>query len=565
VEIKMGQERNLAKAIEGSAVWAALGDAVGWISELTDEKGLQRRTNGRPLKEPVVWKRRIGGRMGTTVELPAGCYSDDTQLRLAVCRSTSPKGYFDVETFAKIELPVWQCYSLGAGRGTLAAAANLAKQSVSWFSNFFGKGYYFRAGGNGAAMRIQPHVWKSRDGDPQKILLDVFRDAIVTHGHPQGFCGAMFHALCVNHALRNGTVPTVRHWYIFLREISDFPDTLHGEEELQLFWLGEWEKGFDGKFPAALITEIEKADQLIQNIERILNSGERSTQAYHEILGVLGGFKDSLRGAGFNTSLSAAALAILMTGKSNEEALLVAANAIGSDTDTIATMLGAIIGAVNPCEPSWHLQDSEYIISEADRMSAIAHGSNGTGFTYPDLMNWKAPVNQSVGVGIVNGHLALSGLGVLEPRGKCWTSGDAEWQWAKLPYGQTILAKRKKDTKPLNPLLLPKKIIQYAQDQRPQTNNSRKFSTERETQKNHQEEQFDISFEEPQKKQTQSQKPQTMDLDTLASEVIKRGLTPELIGRAFLRCLNDHKSTSQAVALSAILARAYLEQEKNKT
>ena len=30
-----------------SALWAAYGDALGWISELTDASGLKRRTEGR--------------------------------------------------------------------------------------------------------------------------------------------------------------------------------------------------------------------------------------------------------------------------------------------------------------------------------------------------------------------------------------------------------------------------------------------------------------------------------------------------------------------------------------
>ena len=32
-----------------SALWAAYGDALGWISELTDSTGLNRRTGGAPL------------------------------------------------------------------------------------------------------------------------------------------------------------------------------------------------------------------------------------------------------------------------------------------------------------------------------------------------------------------------------------------------------------------------------------------------------------------------------------------------------------------------------------
>lgn len=59
------------------------------------------------------------------VDLPAGCYSDDTQLRLATSGSILGDAHFDVETFAKVELTIWPSYALGGGRGTKAAAAVL--------------------------------------------------------------------------------------------------------------------------------------------------------------------------------------------------------------------------------------------------------------------------------------------------------------------------------------------------------------------------------------------------------------------------------------------------------
>ena len=96
--------------VQRAVLWAAYGDALGWISELTDSAGLRRRTGGRPLTEPVAWKRRIGGRSGVTASLPQGCYSDDTQLRLATSRAIRLDG-FDVEAFAKVELPV--CRAMG--------------------------------------------------------------------------------------------------------------------------------------------------------------------------------------------------------------------------------------------------------------------------------------------------------------------------------------------------------------------------------------------------------------------------------------------------------------------
>ncbi len=168
-----------------SCLWAAWADALGWISELTDEAGLHRRLAGRPFR-PVPWRRRIGGRAGVTTELPAGTWSDDTQLRLAVSRSIGPQG-FDVEVFARVELAVWPSYALGGGFAskTAAAAAAQARPGTRWASANLGP-EYFVAGGNGAAMRVQPHAWvgPGQRGDAE-LLLDVLKDTVCTHGHPR--------------------------------------------------------------------------------------------------------------------------------------------------------------------------------------------------------------------------------------------------------------------------------------------------------------------------------------------------------------------------------------------
>ena len=108
------------------------------------------------------WQRRVGGRGGVSVRLPAGCWSDDTQLRMAVSRAISHRG-FDVQAFAHVELPIWPSYALGGGRASKAAAKNLGKPNALWYANAFPR--WFEAGGNGAAMRIQPHVWSSPELD----------------------------------------------------------------------------------------------------------------------------------------------------------------------------------------------------------------------------------------------------------------------------------------------------------------------------------------------------------------------------------------------------------------
>jgi ADP-ribosylglycohydrolase len=106
----------LKQSIRRSVLWAAYGDALGFITEMCNESSLLHRTRGKSrITGLIPWVRKVGGEFGIYVELPMGCYSDDTQLRLATSRSIRGDGSFDVETFSKIEIPVWLSYALGAG------------------------------------------------------------------------------------------------------------------------------------------------------------------------------------------------------------------------------------------------------------------------------------------------------------------------------------------------------------------------------------------------------------------------------------------------------------------
>jgi ADP-ribosylglycohydrolase len=230
-------------AVVCSALWTASGDALGWITELSrGVGGVKHRSGVEQVSKPIPWKRLTGGRFGATVDFPAGAYSDDTQLRLAVSRAIQGSGEFDVEAFAKVELTVWQCYALGAGNGTKAAAANLSKKGVNWFSNFFKSDdqNYVRAGGNGAAMRIQPHVW-SWSGSIEGLVTQVLRDALVSHGHPHRFCGVVFHALCLYEALHTQKVPEIQEAYTYLDIIESLPEIIASDSALSTFWLSSWE------------------------------------------------------------------------------------------------------------------------------------------------------------------------------------------------------------------------------------------------------------------------------------------------------------------------------------
>lgn len=538
------------EAVIASALWAAVGDALGWITELGDEGTIRHRTGASYVKAPVDWKRRIGGRFGPTLILPSGTYSDDTQLRLSVCRATRGDGGFDAEAFAKVELPVWSSYSLGAGRGTAAAASNLTKGTVSWFSNFFGQRGergYLDAGGNGAAMRIQPHVWKCGP-DTSGFVKDVLRDAIITHGHPKGFCGALFHAFCVAHAIVTREIPGPDEWIDFADQLRCIPEAILSDEQLSLFWLSPWEQSYGAPLKIAIQEEIEFVTRIARTLRR--SSPDKGERAYSNVLELAGGFDERTRGAGLNTAFAAAALAHFSRERSNEDALLLAANTPGSDTDTIATMTGAIIGAARPTDVNWPLQDREYIIAQAVRLSDIAAGKLTPSFQYPDLISWSPPTTQSDAVGTFEDQLWLAGLGRAEPLSEPFVTSEAKWQWLRLEFGQTVLAKQRP------------KLRKFTVNDVPTRSGGGNMARRLDDQVSLFREDAEAKAGLREKKSNASNNgtfdPRELldDLDGLTDRIIERGFRPEDIGQTFLDLAHGKFAIERSTAFSAIIAKA---------
>lgn len=427
--------------IRRSSLWAAYGDALGWISELTDKDGLRRRTDGAPLSEPVAWTRRIGGRAGINVRLPRGCYSDDSQLRLATGRAISADG-FDVEAFAKVELPVWLSYALGAGKSTTAAAEHLARPRSSWYANQF-KGWT-ESGGNGAAMRIQPHVWAARTpDDPESFLPDVVRNAICTHSHPTGLMGAVLHALCVGRAIADARCPASTDLAESIAIAGRLPKIMANDVEF-----GYWHVAFEqvaGDFGEAWAVVVEKTREAVRKISTVTKNMTPQDR-YKNMVNGLRLRDPKRRGSGMLTAVAAAALTWCEPRPA--EAMRIAANEVGTDTDTIATMAGAIVGAVADADPPVEVIDADLFRSEADRLATIAAGGySPPSHQYPDLLRWSAPASRADAlISSKDGRLRVCGLGgVSEEKSEPIKSAHAGflWQWIRLEYGQTLLIKRR--------------------------------------------------------------------------------------------------------------------------
>lgn len=185
---------------KGAMLATAIGDALGWPNEPRSKNRIKRP---KVIDHFVEWTRSSNSPRWHDEKILSGEYSDDTQLTLAVARSIIAGDWENF--FAEKELPFWLNYERGGGGALLKAAKSCKKGLLLWKSQY--NKDYFNAGGNGATMRILPHVIASvNKDDTAKLMLDVIKDTLITHGHPRAFLGATCYAYALNYLLRKNTV-----------------------------------------------------------------------------------------------------------------------------------------------------------------------------------------------------------------------------------------------------------------------------------------------------------------------------------------------------------------------
>lgn len=350
---------------EGVLLAAAAGDALGWPQETRSRiaGGKRARDTRKPRAAFSSWVRN-GGTRYLPYEDPigAGEYSDDTQLLLAVARACLA-GDSWLDQLTRVELPAWPYYQRGGGRAVLAAAAAWDEHRPPWESSHRTDGPkrvedYFKAGANGVAMRIAPHVlWAVAHDRPWMELAErVIRDGILTHGHPRALVGALAYASALRTTLISGPMLTA----------SDLPtaaiDTLVDPEfALQLMpanWFGDGRPA-DGFAHAWHRTNLE-IRHLLELALRSLRQGSMSD--VRGTLDALGAFGPE-QGSGVVTAASAIYVAS-RAGSNPVSGLVEAAYSTGADTDTLASMVGGLLGGTHGTEwlgPLTQVQDAGYV------------------------------------------------------------------------------------------------------------------------------------------------------------------------------------------------------------
>ena len=172
----------------GCMVGLAIGDALGYPVEFISRAEMMRRLGPEGVTDFVAGSH------------PAGFYSDDTQMSLALARALFEDGHADLETIMSAvgrEFVEW-CMSEKNDRapgGTCMRACRRLANGVHWREA--GKN---DSKGCGTAMRATP-VGLRYHGDLARLREVAVAQSLATHGHPCATAGSVVVAMCVDLAL----------------------------------------------------------------------------------------------------------------------------------------------------------------------------------------------------------------------------------------------------------------------------------------------------------------------------------------------------------------------------
>lgn len=336
----------------------AVGDALGWPWERPDRVIGEPQPDGRFYR----WRRRAGNRFWSYEEaLPAGTYSDDTQLMLCVARALLAPDWF--EHLVGRELPTWRLYERGGGGAVLRAAKSWTDGRAPWTGPTKNVAQYFGAGANGVAMRIAPHVAVGGD----EVLARVVADGVTTHGHPRALIGATLHAWTLAWACGIETLEAPGDAIRLAAAASGEWGAADLLDPLPTSWK---EAAGDG-YPESWSAAREETVRLLELAAQRVDDGAVTAEA--SVLDELGATDRATNGAGHVCAVAALFLATRYAAHP-EQAIQSAARQPGADTDTLAAMTAALAGAMSGLEalgPFPGVQDEDYITRLAEQLAGL--------------------------------------------------------------------------------------------------------------------------------------------------------------------------------------------------
>ncbi len=374
--------RELLSSFQGAIVSGAIGDALGWITEFIKSKSeLKKKFNIDYITDFQKWEKRVGSRFnGYTDLIKKGEYSDDTQLMLPTARGIKPNGEFNVVRFSKIELPFWLNYCRGAGKTIKTAADKIQRSSAYWYNNFFEikkRGRielsYTNAGANGSAMRISP-IALANYKDTKLMMTNIWKNSIVTHGHPRAIIGSLIFARSIQFVLHNKKKFDPNEFIIFLGKSAIDELNADFEDTYLRAWLDEWNKHCDKDFKEEFENTKEEVKSYLRLVYKAINDKQSDDQT---VLNKFGCFARETKGSGTGTVCAGIYLFTKYYQNFND-CILKPVNFIGADTDSIANFSGTLAGVLHGIDAipqKWQdVQDYEYLKKIGESLYLIACG-----------------------------------------------------------------------------------------------------------------------------------------------------------------------------------------------
>ena len=184
-------ENKLIDKFRGSLVGVAIGDALGMPVETMTPEEILKATGGQGVHGYLA---PLQNRISGTRNLRPGDVTDDTLLTFAVARSLINCGGFELLDQAAEFIDEFDCSTLGWGRTTKESAREIKR----WMDTLGSEGRHpenparppVKPGhgcGNGVAMKITPLglFYALRDDFPEPFLSHVMSLGLMTHGDPR--------------------------------------------------------------------------------------------------------------------------------------------------------------------------------------------------------------------------------------------------------------------------------------------------------------------------------------------------------------------------------------------
>lgn len=328
---------SITEKCKGAMLGTAIGDALGWPNE---PRAKNKNMNSQINDNFVKWERNNRNPRWHRETIHPGEYSDDTQMTLSVARSIITGNW--EKFFTEKELPYWLNYERGGGSALIKAAKCYKNKAIPPWEDKMSK-EYFNAGGNGAVMRILPHVIAFANSvNIHELMKDIVQDTLFTHGHPRAILGATCYGFLLEYLLRKDSVLE----YGELVDVAIKGENIWGqfpERSTFDYWLNIANQKSDYDFYSEWINTRNRMVKNLNLIKTTLSKGLVSNDK--EIMTKLNCF-DKTNGAGDVAILAAVYLA---SKYANNPVLgiKVPAYAFGADTDTIASITGGLVGMIN--------------------------------------------------------------------------------------------------------------------------------------------------------------------------------------------------------------------------